>query len=94
MGFAPFLAIGGGLWWTKGGNAKTRWKKAELEDLKTWRNYAVTSLLALIAFIFTKSDETSTILLIIVFFAVITLGIAVVVLQLKIKKLIREIGEL
>lgn len=69
-------------------------KKAELEDLKTWRNYAVTSLLALIAFIFTKSDETSTILLIIVFFAVITLGIAIVVLQLKIKKLIREIGEL
>lgn len=30
-------------------------KKAELEDLKTWRNYAVTSLLGLIAFVFTKS---------------------------------------
>lgn len=34
-------------------------KKAELDDLKTWRNYAVTSLLALIAFIFTKSNEST-----------------------------------
>ncbi|BEG58274.1 hypothetical protein NHP21005_19620 (plasmid) [Helicobacter sp. NHP21005] len=27
-------------------------KKAELDDLKTWRSYAVTSLIALIAFVF------------------------------------------
>lgn len=69
-------------------------KKAELEDLKTWRNYAVTSLLALIAFIFTKGNETSIALLTVVFFAIIVLGVAIVILQIKIKKLIKEIGEL
>lgn len=69
-------------------------KKAELEDLKTWRNYAVTSLLGLIAFIFTKGNETNVILLFIIFFVVIVLGSAILVLQRKIKKLIKEIGEL
>ncbi|WP_281651216.1 hypothetical protein [Helicobacter bilis] len=69
-------------------------KKAELEDLRTWRNYAVTSLLGLIAFIFTKGNETNVILLFITFFVVIVLGSAILVLQRKIKKLIKEIGEL
>lgn len=69
-------------------------KKAELEDLKTWRNYAVTSLLGLIAFIFTKGNETNVILLFIIFFVVIVLRSAILVLQRKIKKLIKEIGEL
>lgn len=69
-------------------------KKAELEDLKTWRNYTVTSLLGLIAFIFTKGNETNVILLFIIFFVVIVLGSAILVLQRKIKKLIKEIGEL
>lgn len=69
-------------------------KKAELEDLKTWRNYAVTSLLAIIAFVFTKGYDSSIILLLVIFCAVVVLGISIVVLQIKIKKLIKEIGEL
>ena len=69
-------------------------KKAELEDLKTWRNYAVTSLLAIIAFVFTKGNDVNIILLVVAFLAVVVLGIGVVVLQTKIKKLIKEIGEL
>lgn len=69
-------------------------KKAELEDLKTWRNYAVTSLLAIIAFVFTKGYDSSISLLLVIFCAVIVLGISIVVLQIKIKKLIKEIGEL
>lgn len=69
-------------------------KKVELDDLNTWRNYVVTSFIALIAFIFTKSDETNTILLLISFFAITILGMGIIILQLKIKKLIKEIGEL
>lgn len=69
-------------------------KKAELEDLKTWRNYTVTSLLGLIAFVFTKSADTNVILVIISVVCILILGISVVVLQYKIRKLIKEIGEL
>lgn len=69
-------------------------KKAELEYLKTWRNYAVTSLLGLIAFIFTKGNETNIILLFIIFLVVIVLGSVILMLQKKIIKLIKEIGEL
>ena len=38
-------------------------KKAELDNLNTWRNYFVTSLIGLIAFVFTKRDESSIFLL-------------------------------
>ncbi|WP_289748612.1 hypothetical protein [Helicobacter bilis] len=69
-------------------------KKAELEDLKTWRSYAVTALLALIAFVFTKSAETNIILVVISIACILMLGISVVILQYKIRKLIKEIGEL
>lgn len=69
-------------------------KKAELEDLKTWRNYAVTLLLGLIAFVFTKSADTNVILVVISVVCILILGISVVVLQYKIRKLIKEIGEL
>ncbi|PZT48487.1 hypothetical protein B6S12_03935 [Helicobacter valdiviensis] len=69
-------------------------KKAELEELKTYRNFALTSLLALIAFIFTKMNETSFMVLVLSLFAIGFLGISVVILQVKIFKLIREIGEL
>ncbi len=81
-------------WVIKHSMSKLDEKKAELEDLRTWRNYAVTSLLGLIAFIFTKGNETNVILLFITFFVVIVLGSAILVLQRKIKKLIKEIGEL
>ncbi|STQ85034.1 hypothetical protein [Helicobacter fennelliae] len=68
-------------------------KKALLEELKVYRNFALTSLLVLIAFIFTKMTESNWILGLSAF-AVIVLGIGVFVLQRKILKLIKEIGEL
>ena len=34
-------------------------KKAKLDELKVYRNFALTSLLALIAFIFTKMEESN-----------------------------------
>ncbi|BDQ28160.1 hypothetical protein NHP190002_11270 [Helicobacter ailurogastricus] len=69
-------------------------KKAELDDLKTWRSYAVTSLIALIAFVFTRYDQSNIVIISISCLSIILLGIAIVVLQFKIKKLIKEIGEL
>ncbi|WP_273402956.1 hypothetical protein [Campylobacter avium] len=69
-------------------------KKAELDNLNTWRNYFVTSLIGLIAFVFTKSDESSIFLLIAIYLAIIFLGLGIVFLQIKIKKLINDIGEL
>ncbi|BEG58224.1 MULTISPECIES: hypothetical protein [Helicobacter] len=69
-------------------------KKAELDDLKTWRSYAVTSLIALIAFVFTRYNQSNIVIVIISCLSIILLGIAIIVLQFKIKKLIKEIGEL
>ncbi|WP_104640627.1 hypothetical protein [Helicobacter bizzozeronii] len=69
-------------------------KKAELDDVKTWRNYAITSLIALVAFIFTQYDQSSVAIIMISCGIVVLLGVAIVLLQLKIKKLIKEIGEL
>lgn len=43
-------------------------KKLFLDELKTWRNYAMTSLIALIAFIFAKFGETSIWILVLSFF--------------------------
>ncbi len=69
-------------------------KKAELDDLKTWRSYAITSLIALIAFVFTRYDQSNIVIISISCLSIILLGIAIIVLQFKIKKLIKEIGEL
>lgn len=69
-------------------------KKAILNDLSVWRNYAVTSFIALIAFIFVKFTETNTWLLTLSIFVVILLGIVIFILQRKIRKIINEIKEL
>lgn len=69
-------------------------KKAELDDLKTWRSYAVTSLIALIAFVFTRYDQSNIVIISISCLSIILLGVAIVVLQFKINKLIKEIGDL
>lgn len=69
-------------------------KKLFLDELKTWRNYAMTSLIALIAFIFAKFGETNIWILVLSIFAVIGLGIVAFVLQRKILKIIDEIKEL
>ncbi|EOW8227385.1 hypothetical protein ACO0VH_001750 [Campylobacter upsaliensis] len=69
-------------------------KKAKLEELKVYRNFALTSLLALIAFIFTKSTESNTWVLGLCALTIIVLSISVFVLQKKILKIIKEIGEL
>lgn len=66
----------------------------ELSDLQTYRNYALTSLLALIAFIFTQFDKAKILILILSSFALIFLGIVIFILQIKINKKIKEIGEL
>lgn len=69
-------------------------KKAILDELKTLRNYALTSLIALIAFIFTQFDKLDNWILFFSSFALIVLGIAILILQRKILKIIKEIGEL
>ena len=69
-------------------------RKAKLDELKAYRNFALTSLLALIAFIFTKINESNAWILALSSFAIIVLGIAIFVLQRKILKIIKEIGEL
>lgn len=69
-------------------------KKAELDDIKVYRNFALTSLLAVIGFVFTKITEIDIWLLSLCAFAVVVLGFVVIILQIKIKKLIKEIGEL
>ncbi|EAI3865166.1 hypothetical protein ACLI44_001708 [Campylobacter upsaliensis] len=69
-------------------------RKAELDDFKTWRNYAITSLIALIAFIFTQNNKSNTWILVISFLAIFVLGIAIIYLQTKIKKIINDLEEL
>ncbi|OCR03316.1 hypothetical protein BA184_08420 [Helicobacter pullorum] len=69
-------------------------KKARLEELKVYRNFALTSLLALIGFVFTKINESDTWIAGLCAFAIIVLGISVFFLQKKILKIIKEIGEL
>lgn len=69
-------------------------KKAKLDELRVYRNFALTSLLTLIGFIFTKISEINVWLLSICAFAVLMLGICVIVLQNKISKIIKDIGEL
>lgn len=69
-------------------------KKARLEELKVYRNFALTSLLALIAFIFTQNDKTNTLVLVLCALTIIVLSISVFLLQIKILKIIKEIGEL
>lgn len=54
----------------------------------------MTSLMALIAFVFTKNNEIDIILLYLSFFTMIILGIGIIILQFKIKRLIKKIGEL
>lgn len=62
-------------------------KQERLQELKTYRNFALASLLALIGFIFTKTDETNIYIL---FLTVLV----IFVLQKKILKFIKEIEEL
>nr|CRY93814.1 hypothetical protein [uncultured prokaryote] len=69
-------------------------KKAKLEELRAYRNFALTSLLTLIAFIFTRIAESNVLILGLCALAIIVLGISVFVLQKKILKIIKEIGEL
>ncbi|EAL3920422.1 hypothetical protein A0046_08570 [Campylobacter upsaliensis] len=69
-------------------------KKARLEELKVYRNFALTSLLALIAFIFTQNNKSDTWILALCALTIIVLSISVFVLQIKILKIIKEIGEL
>ncbi|TNH32006.1 hypothetical protein [Campylobacter helveticus] len=69
-------------------------KKARLEELKVYRNFALTSLLALIAFIFTQNNKSNTWILVISFLAIFVLGIAIIYLQTKIKKIINDLEEL
>ena len=51
-------------------------------------------MIALIAFVFTSSDETDIYIFILSLITIATLGIIVSVLQVKILKLIKETGEL
>lgn len=69
-------------------------RKARLEELKVYRNFALTSLLALIAFVFTESSESDVWILGLCALTIIVLGISVFMLQKKILKIIKEIGEL
>lgn len=69
-------------------------KKAELEELRVYRNFALTSLLAIIGFVVTKLIDIHLWVLILSFVAIIILGIGVFLLQKKIVKLIKEIGRL
>lgn len=69
-------------------------KKEELKEYQTLRNYAITSLLALLAFIFTQFEKANSWILVLSGFALFGLGIIILLLQIKIKKKINEIGEL
>lgn len=74
--------------------AKIDEKKAKLDEFKTYRNFALTSLLALIAFIATKFGETKSLIIYLSIFAIVVLGIAVFIFQQYILKIIKQIGEL
>ncbi len=67
--------------------------KTILDELKTWRNYAMTSLIALIAFNFTQND-INTWLLFVSLSAIFVLSIFIIFLQIKINKTIKELEEL
>lgn len=69
-------------------------EKAKLDELRVYRNFALTSLLALIGFVFTKMNKLDIWILILSGCAVIMLGVFVVILQKRILKLIKKIGEL
>ena len=69
-------------------------KKAELEELRVYRNFALTSLLAIIGFVVIKLIDIHLWVLVLSFVAIIILGIGVFLLQKKIVKLIKEIGRL
>lgn len=69
-------------------------KKAELEELRVYRNFALTSLLAIIGFVVIKLIDIHLCILVLSFVAIIILGIGVFLLQKKIVKLIKEIGRL
>lgn len=58
-------------------------KQERLQELKTYRNFALTSLLALIGFIFTKTDETNIYILFLTVLVIFVLGIVIFVLQKK-----------
>lgn len=67
--------------------------KTILDELRTWRNYAMTSLIALIAFNFTQND-INTWLLFVSLSAIFVLSIFIIFLQIKINKTIKELEEL
>lgn len=69
-------------------------KKAELEELRVYRNFALTSLLAIIGFVVIKLIDIHLWILVLSFVAIIILGIGVFLLQKKIVKLIKEIWRL
>lgn len=69
-------------------------KKVELEELRVYRNFALTSLLAIIGFVVIKLIDIHLWVLVLSFVAIIILGIGVFLLQKKIVKLIKEIGRL
>ena len=69
-------------------------KKARLDELRVYRNFALTSLLAVVGFVFTNMTELNLWFLGLCAFGVVLLGVGVIVLQRKILKIIKEIGEL
>lgn len=68
--------------------------KTILDELRTWRNYAMTSLIALIAFNFTQNNKINTWLLFVSLSAIFVLSIFIIFLQIKINKTIKELEEL
>lgn len=69
-------------------------KLTKLDEFKTYRNFGMTSLLALIAFIFTQYKVIDTWILLFTLFAILGLGITIFILQVKILKIINELGDL
>ena len=56
-------------------------KKARLDELRVYRNFALTSLLAVVGFVFTKMTELNLWFLGLCAFGVVLLGVGVIVLQ-------------
>ena len=67
--------------------------KTILDELRTWRNYAMSSLIALIAFNFTQNNKINTWLLFTSLSAILVLSIFIIFLQIKINKTIKELEE-
>ena len=65
-----------------------------MEELKTYRNFALTSLLAIIGFVVTKINDINLWVIALSTITLIGLGIGVFLLQKRIIKLIKEIGRL